>query len=288
MKRVNIASVFVDNLTFKDAISRIESSVKDNSSCSHVVTPNPEMIVEAMRNKKFLNVLNRAELSLPDGVGVLVAAEVLSKNIPNIPVFRGLLILYAWIQSVLRVIVKRRPKVLKERVSGVDVVYGLFNMGRPLSVFLFGGLNEDVLKQAAQRIEGDWSNIDVVGYDWGGKIDNHGDGERDNELIRKINATAPDVLLVGIGSPKQDLWISKNLGELNVGVAMGVGGTIDFIAKVQKRAPRIVRKLGFEWFWRLLLQPSRIKRIINAIVVFPFYVSRYKLHVVKSTHGADY
>ena len=130
--------------------------------------------------------------------------------------------------------------------------------------------------------------MNVVGYDWGGKIDVNGVGEKDDVLIRKINTVTPDVLLVGVGAPKQDLWISKNLKDLKAGVAIGVGGTIDFIAGEQKRAPVSVRRVGLEWFWRLVLQPFRIKRIINAIVLFPFYVSLYKLRMVKSTHGAKY
>ena len=287
-KQINIAGVHVNSLTLNEAVSYVMGLAKDRNSCSHVVTPNPEIILEASKRKDFLDVLNNADLSLPDGIGVLIAAEVLNENIPNIPVLRGLFIVYAWIKSILRVIIRKSPTVLKERVSGVDVVYELFNVNRPLSVFLIGGLDEKVLEKAVKSIEKNWVNVNVVGYDWGGKIDNNGVGEKDDVLIRKINAVVPDILLVGVGAPKQDLWISKNLKDLKGGVAIGVGGTIDFIAGEQKRAPTSVRRVGLEWFWRLVFQPRRIKRIINAIVLFPFYVSLYKLRMVKSTHGAKY
>ncbi|MBI2117865.1 WecB/TagA/CpsF family glycosyltransferase, partial [Candidatus Peregrinibacteria bacterium] len=86
----------------------------------------------------------------------------------------------------------------------------------------------------------------------------------------------PRLLLVAFGAPEQDLWIDRYLSAMpSVRVAMGIGGTLDFLAGVRKRAPALVQKLGFEWLWRLLNEPWRLRRIWNAVVVFPWLVVRY-------------
>ena len=93
------------------------------------------------------------------------------------------------------------------------------------------------------------------------------------EIIGKIREAKPHLLLAAFGAPEQDLWISEHLKKLpSVRVAMGVGGTFDFLAGKRRRAPKWMRSIGLEWFYRLLREPKRIKRIFNAVVVFPMLV----------------
>jgi N-acetylglucosaminyldiphosphoundecaprenol N-acetyl-beta-D-mannosaminyltransferase len=147
----------------------------------------------------------------------------------------------------LQLIVKFSGKEIKENIYGVELIYNLSQ-----KLFLFGG-KEDVVKKAAEKL-GDA----VVGHE-------HGYQNLD-KVIEKINLTKPEILLVGLGSPKQEKWIYDNLKKMpSVKVAIGVGGAFDFISGKIKRAPQFLQKIGLEWLWRLILQPRRIARIFKGV-----------------------
>lgn len=134
-------------------------------------------------------------------------------------------------------------KKLKEPINGIELIYKL--KGR---IFLFGG-KKDVVKKTADKL-----GESVIGWE-------HGYQDL-NKVIDKINKAKPEILLVGLGSPRQEKWIYENLKKIPiVRVAIGVGGAFDFISGKVKRAPKFIQKISLEWFWRLILQPQRIKRI---------------------------
>ena len=138
-------------------------------------------------------------------------------------------------------------KKIKEPINGVELIYKLKG-----KIFLFGGKDE-VIKKVKEKL-----NSEVVGAE---------NGYQDSDkVIEKINKVKPDILLVGLGSPKQERWIYGNLEKIpSVKVAIGVGGAFDFISNKIKRAPKFIQRIGLEWLWRLILQPRRIKRIFIAI-----------------------
>lgn len=138
-------------------------------------------------------------------------------------------------------------KKLKQNINGVKLIKKL--KGR---IFLFGGTQEVIEKTAEKLGEG------IVGFE---------NGYQDfDKVIEKINLAKPDILLVGLGSPKQEKWIYENLKKMpSVKVAIGVGGAFDFISGHVRRAPKILQKIGLEWLWRLMLQPKRIKRIFKGV-----------------------
>jgi len=139
-------------------------------------------------------------------------------------------------------------KKLKEPINGIELINKLKG-----KIFLFGG-EEDVVKKTADRL-----GESVIGWE-------HGYQDLD-KIIKKINKVKPEILLVGLGSPKQEKWIYKNLRKMpSVKVAIGVGGAFDFISGEIKRAPRFIQKIGLEWLWRLILQPWRIKRISKGVI----------------------
>lgn len=143
---------------------------------------------------------------------------------------------------------------MKEEVNGVELIYAIANNEQRTmnSVFLLGGTDE-VVKKTADRL-GD----KVIGWE-------HGYQDL-NKVIDKINKAKPDVLLVGLGSPKQEKWIYNNLKKMpSVKVAIGVGGAFDFISGKIKRAPKFMQKSGLEWLWRLIIQPKRISRIFKGV-----------------------
>ncbi len=157
-------------------------------------------------------------------------------------------------------------KKLKENIAGVDLIYKL-NLESGVKnhrIFLLGG-EKEVVKKAGVKL-----GKNVVGAE-------HGYQDL-KKIIEKINKIEPDILLVGLGSPKQEKWIYENLKKMpSVKIAIGVGGAFDFISGRMKRAPKFFQKIGLEWLWRLILQPWRIKRIYNGVVKFSWLILKCKI-----------
>jgi len=145
-------------------------------------------------------------------------------------------------------------KKLKQEINGVELIYNLNSnlKSQNSKLFLFGG-TEEIIERVAKKL-----GNSVVGYEHG-----YQDLEK---AIERINSVKPDILLVGLGSPKQEKFIYENFKKMpSVKVAIGVGGAFDFISGRVKRAPRIIQKIGLEWLWRLILQPKRFKRIFIGV-----------------------
>lgn len=220
------------------------------------VTPNPEICLAAENNAGFLKVLKAADLSIPDGFGILWAGRYLngSKN----------LIRWGW--TLLSPWVTKKKGVFFERVTGTDVM-NQFCQKSKRRVFLLGASPEvnrnltEKLKKAGTKVVGSYSGDPSV---------------ENEEVIRQmIDTPETEVLFVAFGAPKQEEWISRNLPKMkNVRVAMGIGGAFDFLVGKRKRAPQWMRKIGLEWLYRVIIEPSRIGRIFNATVVFPWRVWR--------------
>ena len=233
-KRFFILDVPVDNVTLSEATERMHELACDQDKQHLVTTPNPEMIVAAARDPEFKRILTSASLALPDGAGIVWAAR--HAGVP-----------------------------LQERVAGVDAMETYCMSGEPTSVFLLGA-REGVAKRAAEVLRASHPALQIVGTHAGSPDPSH-----DDDTCRRINESQARALFVAYGAPAQEKWIDRNLPRLpDVRMAMGVGGSFDFIAGDVQRAPQIFRRLHLEWSWRLLLQPWRIKRIITATVVFPW------------------
>lgn len=157
-------------------------------------------------------------------------------------------------------------KKLKGNISGVELIHGL-NLkliANSSKLFLFGG-REEVIKKTAEKL-GDC----VIGYE-------HGYQDVDR-VVDKINSVKPDVLLVGLGSPKQEKFISENLKKMpSVKLAIGVGGAFDFISGHVKRAPRILQKTSLEWLWRLVLGQKKLKRVFSGVFGLIFLAIKEKI-----------
>lgn len=150
-------------------------------------------------------------------------------------------------------------KKLKEPINGVDLIYKL--RGR---IFLFGG-KEGIAEKVKEKL-----GSNIVGAE-NGYLDL-------DKVIKKINLTKPEILLVGLGSPKQEEWIYNNLKKMpSVKLAIGVGGAFDFISGRIKRAPELIQKIGFEWLWRLILEPWRVKRIYNGVIKLSWLILKCKI-----------
>lgn len=217
-----------------------------------IATPNPEFLLETSKNEKFKNILNATDLNIPDGVGIVYASNILN-TIPKI----------------------------KERIAGSDLTLEIIKIAKELNkkLFLLGGNSENQLELVKEKI----GNEIVLNYDIGfEKIDwdnnLNPNEEKNNLLVDKINNSNAEIIFVAFGAPKQEYWIHENLNKLkNIKLAIGIGGTFDFIAGYKKRAPKIFIKFGLEWLFRLIQEPSRFKRIFNAVVIFPIRIIFYKI-----------
>ncbi|MBP9718322.1 WecB/TagA/CpsF family glycosyltransferase, partial [Candidatus Gracilibacteria bacterium] len=242
------------------------SSILEKKTQHQIVTPNPEMLLVAQHDPHFKETLNQAWLSIPDGIGILWAAQVMSKHHTT----RLGKILYGVLTLPLLLIMPRFFKgILPERVSGVDLMLELCAVSaeKKYRIFLLGA-QEGVAEKVKTTLEKKYPHISIVGTHSGSPRIK--DEEDIKDLIEK---SRPDILFVAFGAPHQELWIARNLKDLpTVKIAMGVGGAFDFIAHIRKRAPKWMQKLGIEWLYRLIQEPRRIKRIFNAIIRFPFKV----------------
>jgi N-acetylglucosaminyldiphosphoundecaprenol N-acetyl-beta-D-mannosaminyltransferase len=143
---------------------------------------------------------------------------------------------------------------LKERVTGIDLMLKIVEMcaRQGLKIFLLGS-EPGVAEEAASKLIESFPGINIVGT-------YHGYFEKDNEVVKAIKDTKPDILFVGLGAGRQEKWLSKHLKELGVPIAMVIGGSLDVISGRKKRAPKWSQKLYIEWLYRLITEPERWKR----------------------------
>ncbi|WP_413934488.1 WecB/TagA/CpsF family glycosyltransferase [Nitrospira sp. BLG_1] len=237
LPRIEILGVPVDCVTMGEAVDLAESMVKDQQPRA-ILAVNPEKIVRAQQDRSLLAQLRNAALVIPDGIGVVFAARLL----------RGR---------------------CTERVPGSELMPLLCQRAatKGYTVFLFGASHE-VVSRTAEVLQQWFAGLKIVGAQ-------HGYVKEDEMpvIISKINSVQPDLLFVALGSPKQEMWITRYLPELRVGVCQGVGGTFDVIAGRVKRAPVVFRAIHLEWFYRLISEPSRIGRQV-ALPLFVYHVFR--------------
>lgn len=232
-----ILGVGIDNLILSEALGKAERFL-NSGKINFIATPNPEIILKAGKDEEFRKILNSADLALADGVGLIFASRFL-----------------------------KTP--LKERISGVDFMLALCGLAekKGKTVFLLGG-GEGVAEKTAEKLKKLFPRLKISGTASGIKADN----------FPPHNIRA-DILFAAFGAPKQEKWIFANsvaLESSGVKIALGIGGAFDIVSGRLSRAPLLLRKIGLEWLWRLFLEPRRVKRIFNAVLIFPSAVIKHK------------
>lgn len=223
--RINILGVGFDSLTMDAAVSRGMALMAEKKA-AYVVTPNPEIVMLAREDPALLNAVRDAALVLPDGIGVVKGARILGTP-------------------------------LKEKIPGIDFATNLMaKMSESGQKLFLLGAKPGVAELAAAALQERFPGLVICGT-------NDGYFQDDAPVIEKINAVQPDLLLVCLGAPKQELWMQTNASRLSVGLMAGLGGSLDVFSGVTERAPEIWQKLGLEWLHRLLKEPSRAKRMSN-------------------------
>lgn len=220
-------------MTHAEALARCTTLVEDPQP-RYCVTPNPEFVVLAQRDAEFRRILNAADLAIPDGGGLLLAARLFGTP-------------------------------LREQVRGTDLCYLLIAecVRRCWSLFLLGAA-PGVAEEAAAKLQQRHPGLIIAGTFAG-----DGSPAGDAETRAAVRAAGRcDVLFVCYGANKQERWIDRNLRQLDVGLALGLGGVLDFFSGRVRRAPYLVRRLGVDWLWRAAVQPRRIRRQADTIPRF--------------------
>jgi N-acetylglucosaminyldiphosphoundecaprenol N-acetyl-beta-D-mannosaminyltransferase len=240
-RRISMFGMSIDALRMGEVIDQIYEWVANpDGVCRFVVTPNVDHAVMFQHHEGLKRAYDEAALVLADGMPVLWASRLLRRSLP-------------------------------ERVPGSDLVPALFGEAGPrrcLKVFLLGA-GPGVADRAARQIQDTWPAVQVVGtYSPAPGFENQ--PQQNQHIVQRITAAAPDLLVVGLGAPKQELWLAAHRHELRVPVALAVGATIDFLAGEKKRAPRWMRLVGLEWLHRMASEPRRlVRRYTRDAWVFP-------------------
>jgi len=223
--RLEVMGVRFDNVTMDEALEKAKQILAGDKA-AYVVTPNAEIVYEAMHDESLCSLLNNADLVLPDGAGVVLASKIL-----------------------------KTP--LKQKVAGVDFADRLLGeLARTGgSVYLLGS-KPGVAELAAEKMLEKHPGLTIAGL---------ADGyfREEEPVIEKINAAKPDVLFVCLGAPKQELFMVRHQAQLQVRLMAGLGGSLDSFAGTVKRAPRWMINCSLEWLYRLIKEPKRFKRMLR-------------------------
>ncbi|RLC37860.1 hypothetical protein DRH29_00385 [candidate division Kazan bacterium] len=283
LSSVKILGVKVHTITLPQALQEIIAMIHTRRN-HYIVTPNPEMVMYANLHPWFREVLNNSSLSLADGVGLLWAAKYLSLPITNIPVLKQIQEWWQWLwTSAAVVLAPRLLNVIPERLTGADMVWEMAKLAseRGWRIFLLGA-GPGVALKAARVMQQLYPRLNVVEVMVGPP---HEDEE---EVIRRIQQTNPQIIFLAFPADKQMKWIKNFLPRLHKSIAIGIGGALDFIvggaamqaganATPARRAPEWMRDRGLEWLWRLISQPWRKDRIKTATIEFMKAVRHEKL-----------
>ena len=232
MEKVEIFGLPITTGTFSEMLEQIQSRILQKKK-TFVVTANASIVVTAIEKPEYRRIVQSADLVLPDGFGVVMA-------------------------------IRRFHKKSSERVTGIDMMLELckFAAKQGLRVFLLGS-KQEIVEKAARNLERTYGNI-VAGYHHG-----YFDGEGP---IDSISSSKADLLFVGMGVPKQEMWIGENFDKIPATLAMGVGGSFDVISGYKKRAPKIIQNLKLEWLYRYLQSPLQKKNVPKDVTKLLWYI----------------
>lgn len=223
--KIDVMGVRFDNVDMDEALS-IAGDLLRRDAVSYVVTPNSEIVYEAMADQGLRDLLNGADLVLPDGAGVVLGSKIL-----------------------------KTP--LKQKVAGVDFADRLLGLlaENGGTVYLLGS-KPGIAELAAEKMLAKHPGLQICGL---------ADGyfKEEGPVIEKINQARPDVLFVCLGAPKQEKFMAAHQKDLQVKMMIGLGGSLDSFAGTVKRAPKWMIACNLEWFYRLLKEPWRFKRMLR-------------------------
>ncbi len=242
MRRYPILNLWVDDCNMAKALEQVSKYVDHGGKVHTVFASNPEKNYSVPKDAFLYDMFRNADLLIPDGIGMVMASRLLH----NIPI---------------------------QRVPGCDLMQNICKMSadKGYKIFIYGA-KQEVNAAAAKELKTRHPSIQIVG-----RQDGYLGDEKMDSLIDRINDSKAQILFLALGSPKQEMWISRYREQLeNVRVCQGIGGTLDVLAGTVKRAPEFFCKMGIEWLYRLMAEPKRVKRQIM-LPVFAAQIIQEKL-----------
>lgn len=231
----DIMGLNIDNYSKTEFLNLLKETITNNDK-KIIYTPNAEIAMMSIEDKSFALILNKADILLPDGQGVVISSKII-----------------------------KNP--LKEKVGGYSLIMSLLESGFTFNLFLLGS-KPGIAEKAKEEIHSKYKNVTVVGTK-----DGYFTNNEDKSIISKINGSNCNVLLVGLGAPKQEYWIDSNKSNIKANIIIGVGGAIDVISGLGINTPNIFVKFHLEWFYRLIKQPKRFKRMLK---IPKFFIYSFK------------
>lgn len=242
-EKINVRGIYFDNVTMDEAVELLLSRVSEGKQTS-VFTPNPEIVQLCIDDSSMYDVIGKADVTLPDGIGIVKAAKIL-----------------------------KTP--LKERVAGFDTGKRIIDASRThgLKLYFLGG-KPGIAEAAAEKMTEEFPGAEFVGTSDGYFKK---EGAESDEVIKRVNESGADVLFVCLGAPTQEKWINENRSKMpGVKLFLALGGSLDGYSGNVKRAPQFFINHNLEWFYRLMCQPSRIGRMMK-LPKFYFGTWLYKI-----------
>lgn len=244
VETAKLFGIRLHRVTMKQTIALLLDWMREDRPCRYVVTPNVDHVVKLQSHPAMRAAYDHAALTVADGWPLVAASRWLGRPLP-------------------------------ERVAGSDLVPSLLAAGQAIPdfrVFLLGAA-AGVGLQAAERIRSRWPGANVCGVA-SPRFGFDTDAKESAEVIETINGASPHLLVVGLGAPRQEIWLDRYAPQLKARVAIAAGATIDFLAGVQRRAPNWVQSVRMEWLFRLMTDPKRLAgRYARDVVVFPQLVA---------------
>lgn len=249
---IKILGVRINNVDMDETMNKIGGFFASDE-LNYIYTPNPEIVMRAGRDEEFKKIINSASLNLCDGIGLIIASKL-----------------------------KKKP--LKSRVTGYDTSIKILELmnEKGLSLFLLGA-KPGIAEKAIERINHDYSNIVIAGYNNGyfnGSHNGHASCDEEEALIKKINDSKADAIFVGMGAGYQEKFIYYNKDKLKTKLAIANGGVIDVLAGNVKIAPTFIRKIGMEWLYRLIKEPKRFKRQLD--------IPKFLMKIIFTKNAVEY
>lgn len=244
---MDLLGVAFKRTTMQECVDEMSRMIDEKNGPHHIITANPEVLLHLVQDSKLHAIHSNASMIVPDGIGIVIASKLLREPMP-------------------------------ERIAGIDLIQNVLayrhDRNQRTRIFLFGS-KKDTVKRAADALEKKYPSCEVVGAISG--YLNWDDPNEVKEAVSEIAKKEPDLLLAGLGSPKQERFIGDHLHTLAATVSIGCGGTIDVFSGEKKRAPRYIQRIHAEWLYRLIKEPSRIKR--QAFI--PYFLIKVFLFAIK-------
>lgn len=250
MNKITLMGCPIDALTFDDTLRRIEDSIRERKLIRHCAV-NAAKIVKIQSDKKLREAVVSSDVISSDGQSIVWASRFLKKPLP-------------------------------ERVTGIDLMQKLLKLSseKGYKVFLLGA-KEEVMVELKEKLKRELPDLHLTGCRNG-----YFSQTEEEEIVKEINEKKPDILFVGMSSPQKEYWLSKYQSALKVPFCMGVGGSFDVLVGKTKRAPVWMQRVGLEWFYRFLQEPTRMwKRYLVTNTLFLYYLLKEKFLELSATRS---